>query len=48
MSNIKGLHSEIDLNYIYANLMQQPDQLSCGLFVIVYVVDIVFNLNVKK
>jgi hypothetical protein len=36
------------LNYIYANVMQQPDQSSCGLFVIAYVIDIAFNLNVKN
>jgi Ulp1 family protease len=42
------LKSEIDLNYIYANIMQQPDHSSCGLFVIAYVVDITLNLNVKK
>jgi hypothetical protein len=36
------------LNYIYANVMKQPDQSSCGLFVIAYVIDIAFNLNVKK
>jgi len=35
------------LNYIYANVMQQPNQSSCGLFVIAYVVDIAFNLNVE-
>ncbi len=40
--------SEIDLNYIYANVMQQPNQSSCGIFVIAYVVDIAFNLNVEK
>jgi hypothetical protein len=28
--------------------MQQPNQSSCGLFVIAYVVDIALNLNVKK
>ncbi len=42
------LKSEIDWNYIYANVMQQPDQLSCGLFVIAYDVDVAFNFNVQK
>jgi hypothetical protein len=42
------LKSEIDLNYNYANVMQRLDQSSCGLFVITYVVDIAFNLNVEK
>jgi hypothetical protein len=42
------LKSAIDLNYNYANVMQQPDQSSCGLLVIAYVVDIAFNLNVEK
>ncbi len=36
------------LNYICANVMQQLDQSSCGLFVIAYVVDIAFNLHIKK
>jgi hypothetical protein len=41
------------LNYIYANVMQQPDlsscdHSSCGLFVIAYAIDIAFNLNVEK
>ncbi len=36
------------LDYIYANVMQQIDQSSCGLFVIAYVIDIAFNLNVEK
>jgi Ulp1 family protease len=37
-----------NLNYTYANVMQQPNQSSCGLFVIVYAIDISFNINVKK
>jgi hypothetical protein len=37
-----------NLNYTYANVMQQPDQSSCGSFAIAYVIDIVFNINVKK
>ncbi len=36
------------LNYMYANVMQQSNQSQCGLFVIAYVVDIAFNLNVEK
>jgi hypothetical protein len=35
-----------NLNYTYANVMQQPDQSSCGSFAIVYV--ITFNINVEK
>jgi hypothetical protein len=35
-----------NLNYTYANVMQQPDQSSCGSFAIVYV--IAFNINVEK
>ncbi len=36
------------LNYTYVNVMQQPDQSSCGLFTIAYVVDIAFNIYVQK
>ncbi len=36
------------MNYIYANVIQWCNQLSCNLFVISSIVDIVFNLNVKK
>ncbi len=36
------------LKYIYANVMQQIDQSSCGLFVIAYAIDIAFSLNVEK
>ncbi len=36
------------LNYTYANVMQQLDQPSCGLFTIAYVVDIAFNIDVQK
>jgi len=36
------------LDYIHANVMQQIDQSSCGLFVIAYAIDIAFNLNVEK
>jgi hypothetical protein len=36
------------LNHIYANVMQQIDQSSCGLFVIAYVINIAFSLNVEK
>jgi hypothetical protein len=37
-----------NLNYTYANVMQQLDQSSCGLFTIAYVVDIAFNIDVQN
>ncbi len=37
-----------NLNYTYTNVMQQPNQSSCDLFVIVYATNIAFNINVKK
>jgi len=45
---ISKLLSIDHLNYICANVMQQLDQSSCGLFVIAYAVDIALNLNVEK
>jgi hypothetical protein len=35
------------MDYTYANVMWQLDQSSCGLFVIDFVVDIAFNLDVQ-
>jgi hypothetical protein len=44
----KLLHID-HLNYIYANAMQQTNQSSCGLFVIIaYAIDIAFKLNLEK
>ncbi len=37
-----------NLNYTYTNVMQQPNQLSCDLFVIAYAINIAFNINVQK
>jgi hypothetical protein len=36
------------LLYSYANVMQQPDSSSCGLFTIAYAIDIAFELNLEK
>jgi hypothetical protein len=36
------------VNYTYANVMQQPNQSSCALFTVAYVVDIAFNIDVQK
>ncbi len=33
------------LRYKYANVMQQPDLVSCGLFTIAYATDIAFNIS---
>jgi hypothetical protein len=43
----KLLHID-HLNYICGIVMQQPDQSSCGLFVIAYAIDIAFKLNLEK
>ncbi len=37
-----------NLNYTYANVMQQPNQSSFGLFVIAYATDIALNINLKN
>jgi hypothetical protein len=36
------------LLYSYANVMQQPNNSSCGLFTIAYATNIAFELNPKK
>jgi hypothetical protein len=36
------------LLYSYANVMQQPDNSSCGLFTITYATDITFELNLEE
>jgi hypothetical protein len=36
------------LLYTYANVMQQPNGSSCGLFTIAYTIDIVVGFNLKQ
>jgi len=35
------------LRYRYANVMQQPNSVSCGLFTTAYATDIAFNISPK-
>jgi hypothetical protein len=37
-----------NLLYTYANIMQQIDNLSCGVFTITYAINIVFEFYLKK
>ncbi len=44
----KKLTNIEQLLYSYANVMQQIDNLSCGLFIIAYAIDIAFGIELEK